>query len=155
MKYLILSMLIVCCSISCSKSCSDKAEENFEIWQSIKPTNYAYTIQRSAYLPLEYLGPYRIEIRDNVMDTAYFDLNFFQGEIDHLFEGWDNFEIILPYLENSGIEEVFELAIGSDSDCSILFDPIYYFPSEYNIIPDPEIADSGFSLQIRKFELLE
>ena len=153
MKYLVLIAISITTLLSCSKNCSHCAEDKLTQWTEAKPVHYAYTIERSSFTSLEYLGPYRFEILNDEIDTVYFDLDSFQGETEDLFEGWDNYESVLSFTMNSRIEDIFASIVDFERACDATYDDTFHYPTLFDIKSDPEIADSGARVRILNFKV--
>jgi len=155
MKYCMLFVIILSTFASCSEQCGESAAEQMELWMSSEPDSYAYTVRKSFFGPIEYLGPYRFHIVDGVVDTVYFDAGWYSTtDPDELFEGWDDYEEVKQHSEDFLISDVFESIAKYENECTASYDPTYHFPTEFNIPSDPEIADSGFSIRVSDFEEL-
>ena len=157
MKLNSILLLIVASLLSCSKDCNHDAEDRLEQWLENEPVDYAYTVSKSAFISPAYTGPYRFEVRDNQTDTIYFDIENTNFEPENLFEGWDDFEQVKEFSTGFEIANLFESIINTSSGnrCEVEYDEEHFYPSVFRIKSDPEISDSGITIRVSNFQILE
>ena len=156
MKFKLVLLSIIVTFFSCSKDCNHDAEDRLAQWFENEPEDYAYSVSKSAFISAPYVGPYRFEVRDNQIDTIYFDLENSNFELEDLFEGWDDFEQVKEFSTGFEIANLFENIIANSGNrCEVEYDGEHFYPSHFRIKSDPDISDSGVTIRVFNFQTLE